>query len=306
MSEIRLLLLGAGYTAGYVADALRSEAISIQGTTRSEQRFAGLRAQGIEPLLFDASGDKVIGNATLLHEALANASHIVISVAPNATGPVADPLFECVSPVLRDLAATSARPRWLGYLSTVGVYGDAKGQWVDEQSPCEPSSNRSCKRLEAEQQWQALAQASGGIISVFRLPGIYGPRRNALVNLHAGKARRLIKSGQVFNRAHVEDIARAVKCAALANIGGIFNICDDYPSPPQDVVSYAAELMGIEPPPEIDFEQANLSAMARSFYADNKRVSNEQSKKLPQMQYRYPDYKTGLSALWDSGLWRQA
>ncbi len=165
--------------------------------------------------------------------------------------------------------------RWIGYLSTVGVYGDHGGAWVDETSECRPVSRRSIDaRRRPNRQWLALGDETALPVAVLRLSGIYGPGRNAFVNLANGTARRLVKPGQVFNRIHVDDIAGALWHLASSDIGGVFNVTDDEPAPPQDVVAYAAELMGVAPPPEIPFETAELSPMARSFYGENKRVSN--------------------------------
>ncbi|HUG61007.1 MAG TPA: NAD-dependent epimerase/dehydratase family protein, partial [Methylomirabilota bacterium] len=192
----------------------------------------------------------------------------------------------------------------LVYLSTIGVYGDADGAWVDEDWSCRPSTPRTVARRAAETGWLDIGARTGSAVSVLRLSGIYGPGRNTFVNLAEGAARRLVKPGQVFNRIHVEDIAAAVDLALSQSASGIFNITDDEPAPPQDVVAFAAGLMGIEPPPEQAFETARLSPMARSFYGSNKRVSNARSKRVLGMDYGYPDYRTALRRMWDEGTWR--
>ena len=187
--------------------------------------------------------------------------------------------------------------RWIGYLSTVGVYGDHDGAWVDEASECRPVSRRSMLRVAAEQDWLSFGRDVGLPVAVLRLSGIYGPGRNAFVNLANGTARRLVKPGQVFNRIHVADIAGALRHLAQAETGGVFNVTDDLPAPPQDVVAYAAKLMGIAPPPEIPFETAQLSPMARSFYGENKRVSNALIKEAGY-SFAFPDYRSAFDRMW--------
>ena len=176
--------------------------------------------------------------------------------------------------------------------------------WVDETTAPKPVSDRSVWRVNAERDWQLAAQKANVPLAIFRLSGIYGPGRNPFMNIEKGTARRLVKPGQVFNRIHRDDIGQAVAKAMSSNIDGIFNITDDEPSPPQDVVTYAHELMGIEPPPELDFETADLSPMARSFYGENKRVSNQKSKDLLGMQYRWPDYRTSLKRMYEEESWK--
>src|SRR5690606_33676235 len=193
--------------------------------------------------------------------------------------------------------------RWIGYLSTVGVYGNYDGGWVDETGECLPVSKRSQLRLEAENQWLALGEKAGMPVAVLRLSGIYGPGRNAFVNLRNGTAKRLIKPGQVFNRIHAADIAGALWHLANRDLGGVFNVTDDEPGPPQDVVTYAAGLMGVEPPPEIPFASAQLSPMARSFYGENKRVSNA-ALKGTGYRFRHPDYRSAFDAMWAAGDWK--
>lgn len=287
---MNIFIFGAGYSAKAFA-AQRTPAAVIVGTTRSPAKFDGLRGAGIVPLIFD-------GAATAdLSQALAETTHLVISIAPDDGG----------DPVINALAGTikTAMPalQWIGYLSTVGVYGDYRGQWVDETDECRPVSRRSRLRVEAEQAWQALADDIEKPLAILRLSGIYGPGRNAFVNLENGTAKRLVKSGQVFNRIHAADIGGALWRLAHSNRGGVFNVTDDEPAPPQDVVSYAAEVMGVAPPPELPFETAQLSPMARSFYGENKRVSNRKLKETGYI-FRYPDYRAALSALWHDQTWR--
>jgi nucleoside-diphosphate-sugar epimerase len=192
--------------------------------------------------------------------------------------------------------------RWIGYLSTVGVYGDHKGAWVDETTVPRPSDGRSRYRLEAENGWLALGAARGIPTQVFRLAGIYGPGRNQLVQLAQGTARRIVKPGQVFNRIHVDDIAQVVAASlARPRAGAIYNVADDEPSPPQDVVTFAAALCGLVPPPEIPYDVADLTPMSRSFYSENKRVRNRLLSAELGVALRYPTYREGLTALRAAG-----
>ncbi len=286
----RYFLFGAGYSA--LAFARLLEGRPVAGTTRSPDRFAALEAAGVEPLLFDGAA---LSHA--VRERLAETTHVVVSAAPTAAG---DPVLGTAAETIR-----TAMPalRWIGYLSTVGVYGDHGGAWVDEESDCRPVSPRSRERLDAERAWQALGAERGVPVAVLRLSGIYGPGQNALANLAAGTARRLVKPGQVFNRIHVDDIAGALRHLAATDIGGVFNVTDDEPAPAQDVVLFAAGLMGVAPPPEIPFEAAQLSPMARSFYEENKRVANRRLK-ATGFVFRHPDYRGALTAMWQSGEWR--
>ncbi|MCP4383064.1 MAG: NAD(P)-dependent oxidoreductase, partial [Hyphomicrobiales bacterium] len=199
-----------------------------------------------------------------------------------------------------DIAA-AAGLAWIGYLSTVGVYGDHGGGWIDETAPLRPRPGRSQNRVDAEQAWQTLAAARTCPLGIHRIAGIYGPGRNAFVNLSKGKARRLVKPGQVFNRIHVADIARTLAASLECPASRIYNLADNEPAPPQDVVTFAADLMGVAPPPEVPFEQAELSPMARSFYGENKRVSNRRIREELGVALAYPTYRQGLTALWEDG-----
>ncbi len=288
----RFFIFGAGYSGKAFAAARPDPAVRIAGTTRTPQKFDALRATGIEPLVFDGGAP----SAAIATE-LAKTTHLIVSIAPDESG----------DPVLNRLQDTIVRamPKlgWIGYLSTVGVYGDHGGGWVDETSECRPVSRRSVMRVAAEKQWLRFGEASGLPVAILRLSGIYGPGRNAFVNLTKGTAKRLVKPGQVFNRIHADDIAGAIWHLASRDQGGIFNVTDDLPAPPQDVVTYAAGLMGVEPPPETAFETADLSPMARSFYGENKRVSNA-AIKATGYRFRYPDYRLSLVAMWAAGTWK--
>ncbi len=281
---MRLFVFGAGFSSKAFIEEVRDQFEWISGTTRSAEKAEDLRATGIEPFLF-SGGEKGDGIA----DALAQATHVLVSIAPNETG----------DPVLNqhggDIAA--GRPGWIGYLSTVGVYGNHDGAWVDEETPCRPVSKRSVQRVAAENAWLSFAREHDLPVQIFRLSGIYGPGRNTFENFKKGTARRLVKPGQVFNRIHVADIAGALKLAINRPSTRIFNVTDDEPAPPQDVVAHAAELLGVDPPPEIPFETADLTPMARSFYGENKRVSNKRIKDELGYTFRYPNYRVALKDL---------
>lgn len=289
---MRLLVLGAGFSGKAIGRAFVQAGAKVSGTTRSAEKAAALEDAGLNALVFDG---ETISNE--LADALATATHLVQSIAPGKAG---DPMFRPGTPPLETLAPSL---RWVGYLSTVGVYGDHGGAWVDEDTPCNAISARSKERIEAEGRWLDLGRRQNIPLAVLRLAGIYGPGRNAFRNLADGTARRLIKKDQVFNRIRVEDIGAAALFLAERDMGGIFNIADHEPGPPQDVIAEAARLMGVEPPPEIPFETAELSPMARSFYGESKRVSSQRIRKAG-FSFAYPDYRTSLAQLWQSGTWR--
>lgn len=281
-----LLIIGFGYSARAVAAGLGAE-WTVTGTVRDPHRAAALDMRGIA-----FSG---MARSPGLAEALFDATHLLISVPPNEQGDSF--LLHHGADIRRAL-----RLRWIGYLSTTGVYGDHAGAWVDETTPPTPQNERSRRRLLAEEAWRAVARDRAIPIHVFRLGGIYGPGRNQLVDLATGTLRRIIKPGQVFNRIHVDDIGGLV-CAAIERpkAGPIFHGVDDEPAPPQDVVVYAARLLGITPPPEVSVEDAGLSPMGLSFYAENKRVSNAVTKAALVYTFRYPTYREGLAALLAAG-----
>jgi nucleoside-diphosphate-sugar epimerase len=293
---MRLFIFGLGYTGSRFALAMRGEASWIGGTVRAVGDALHLAAQGLRPSIFDGTHPG-IGVA----EAVRQATHVVVSIPPSAAA------GDAIDPVLalhRSSLLTAGHLQWIGYLSTVGVYGDAGGGWVDETAEPKPGGERSRARLAAEQAWQALAAERGVALAVLRLAGIYGPGRNALVNLAEGTAHRIVKPGQVFNRIHLDDIVTVLGAAAKPNAAGILNVTDDEPALPQDVVAFAARLMGIAPPSEVPFEKAALSPMARSFYGENKRVRNARLSRDLGVTLRYPTYREGLTALWRDGTWR--
>jgi len=281
-----LLCFGMGFAGATLGRLLKAEGWRVIGTARLKKDCAALKRQGFEAVLFNGRepGDGV-------RDALRQATHLLSSIPPDENG---DPLLRHHKRhIIRD-----ARLRWLGFLSTVGVYGEHHGGWVDEMTKPEPIASRSRFRLDAERQWRAAGFDASQPPHIFRLPGIYGPGRNQLVSLKRGKARRLVKKGQVFNRVHVADVASAVRASILnPEAGYLFNVVDDEPAPPQDVVACAAGLLGVKPPPEVDFDAADLSPMARSFYGECKRVRNDQMKQKLGVKLKYPTYREGLRAL---------
>jgi nucleoside-diphosphate-sugar epimerase len=286
---MRLFVFGCGYSATAFVDTLDPAAVAGV-TTRSAGKAAAFAARGLPAYVFDGTqpGEGIA-------EALAETTHLLVSIAPKEEGdPVLLQYRDAVLTGMPNLA-------WIGYLSTVGVYGNHDGGWVDEETPVRPVSQRSVERVDAEEAWTAVAAARGVPLAVLRLSGIYGPGRNAMVNLREGKARRLVKPGQVFNRIHVADIAGALTLLAGQDLGGVFNVTDDEPAPPQDVVEYAAKLAHFPVPPAINFDSALLSPMARSFYGENKRVSNARLKSLGYT-FSFPTYREALACLiGDSG-----
>ena len=289
---MNLFIFGIGFSGIEIAKAALAQGAQVAGTTRSEVKAAKLAALGIEPFLFDGSAP----NAKLA-DRLKSVSNLIVSIGPDLTG---DPVLNALG---GRFAATMPALECIGYLSTVGVYGDHEGAWVDEDTECRPVSERSIERLKAEAAWRTLATDISKQLAILRLSGIYGPGRNTFVNLEDGSAKRVIKPGQYFNRIHVADIAGAAMLLARQKADGLFNVTDDEPAPPQDVVTYAAKLMGVEPPPEIRYEDARMSPMARSFYGEVKRVSNAKVRALGY-DFLYPNYRAALGDMWHNGRWK--
>ncbi|WP_353473050.1 SDR family oxidoreductase [Salipiger sp. H15] len=275
-----LLCLGYGYSAAALARRLLPQGWRVLGTHRDPARADGLAAQGVEPVLWQKDA---------LEAALAEASHVLVSAGPQGAG---DPALAEIGPAI---AARAAQLDWVGYLSTTGVYGDHAGGWVDEETPLAPSTERGRARAEAETDWQAIA---GLPLHIFRLAGIYGPGRGPFEKVRQGTARRIVKPGQVFSRIHVEDIAQVLEASIRQpRPGAVYNLCDDDPAPPEVVLEHAARLLGLPPPPEVAFDEAEMTPMARSFYAENKRVRNDRIKEELGVTLLYPDYRAGLAAL---------
>lgn len=287
------MILGAGYSGKAIANNLQAHIPQISGTTRSPDKAEQLEKLGIKPFVFN--GEEL---SDTLRDTFSEVTHLIQSIAPSDAG---DPLLRLIG----DAPLQSLMPKlqWVSYLSTVGVYGDHGGEWVNEDTACRPVSVRSVQRVAAEDAWMAQAKTSDIPLSIVRLSGIYGPGRNAFRNLANGTARRLVKKDQVFNRIRVEDIGTACTFLLTRKADGIFNVTDSEPCPPQDVVTYAAQLMGLEPPPEQNFETAELTAMARSFYGENKRVSNRRLQDMG-FQFHYPDYRMSLLQMWEDKVWQ--
>ncbi|WP_425044853.1 SDR family oxidoreductase [Primorskyibacter sp. S87] len=273
-----LFSFGHGYTATALSNQLKASGWRVIGTARTSDRANALKQAGVEPVLWPEEVPD-----------FSNVSHLLVSIAPDASG---DPVLN----ELRDqIELLAPRLQWAGYLSTTAVYGDHAGGWVDENTPLTPASRRGAQRIEAESAWRQVPNLP---IHIFRLAGIYGPGRGPFAKIRNGNARRIIKPGQVFSRIHVDDIAQ-VLMASMANPrpGAAYNVCDDDPAPPQDVIGLAAELLDLPLPAEIPFDEAGMTDLARSFYGENKRVRNDLIKKELGVKLRYPSYREGLRAL---------
>lgn len=279
---MHLLSFGHGYSAQALTRIL-PEGWQVTGTTRNVEKAEALRQSGVDPIIWPGAD---------LSAALAKATHLLISAGPSQHG---DPVLAALR---EEIAEIAPRLDWVGYLSTTGVYGDHAGGWVDEQTPLAPSTKRGQLRVEAEAAWQKLAAETGMKLHIFRLAGIYGPGRGPFAKVRNGTAKRIIKQGQVFSRIHVEDIAQVLLASMNApRAGAVYNLCDNDPAPPQDVIAYAAKLLDLPVPEAVAFEDADMTSMARSFYAESKMVRNDLLRSELGVQLRYPDYKTGLKAL---------
>jgi len=275
-----LFSFGHGYSARALAARLLPQGWRIYGTTRDATKAEALRAEGVIPLLWEVDD---------LTPALREATHLLSSAGPSEEG----------DPVLArwrgEIATIAPRLAWAGYLSTTGVYGDHRGGWVDEDTPLTPSTERGRLRVKAEAEWQAIP---GLPLHIFRLAGIYGPGRGPFEKVRTRTARRIVKPGQVFSRIHVDDIAQVLAASIdRPRPGTAYNLCDDDPAPPEDVIAHAAGLLGLPVPPEVPFDEADMSPMARSFYAESKRVSNRRIKDELGVRLLHPDYRSGLRAL---------
>ena len=285
-SPRRLFAFGFGYSVQTFAASLPSDEWRISGTVRTAETRDRLAERGWDIHLFD--GQSPLKDAAAI---LAGTTHLIDSAPP---GPEGDPVLRHH----RDDIAALTSLEWAGYLSTTGVYGDRQGGWVDEDSTQSPTGPRGQRRVDAEEAWLSLWRQDGVPVHLFRLAGIYGPGRSALDTVRQGRARRVVKPGQVFSRIHVDDIASVLEASlGKPNPGRAYNLCDDEAAPPQEVIRYACELLDIEPPAEIPFEEAELSEMARSFYRDSKRVSNERIKEELGVQLKWPTYREGLRGL---------
>jgi nucleoside-diphosphate-sugar epimerase len=284
LAWMKFLMFGFGYSALHVAQRLQGAGAQVAATVRTRERAEELARAGVTARVFAAADVD-----TTIAADIKSSDAILSSIPPR----------ECGDPVLASFAnsiAAAPKLRWVGYLSTVGVYGDHAGNWVNEATPTSSAKSRSLLRTTAENAWLGLGA------QVFRLSGIYGPGRNQLAKLAAGTAKQIVKPGQVFNRIHVDDIAAVIEASLKRpRPGGIYNVSDNEPAPPQDVVKFAAELCGLQPPPEIPFDHAELSPMARSFYSENRRVRNALIREELGVRLSYPSYREGLTALRASG-----
>lgn len=284
-----LVIFGYGYSARYFVQHYGKDFAPITATVREPNRAQQLSTPKCKVIAFGDTTD-----AALL-PALQQARFLLISAPPHLTG---DPVLEKLAEEICGLTNLER----IVYLSTIGVYGDYQGAWIDESALLKPDNERSRWRLAAEEEWQAIGRQLNVPTHVLRLAGIYGPGQNALTQIKAGTARRIVKKDQVFNRIHVEDIARSIKaCLETEEAGAVWNVCDDEPSPPQDVLTFAADLLGRPPPPEINFETADLSPMARSFYSECKRCSNRALKEKLGVELAFPTYREGLQVLLETG-----
>jgi nucleoside-diphosphate-sugar epimerase len=287
-----LICIGLGYSAEHFAAAFGHKFDRIFGTMRSKERAAVINAYDggkLRALVFDGKAE-----TSELVDAIGEADAALISVPQDDSG---DPVLRACG----DALTQAQRLRAIVYLSTVGVYGDRGGGWVDEETPPRPDSARGRQRLAAEQGWQEFGACRGIAVAILRLAGIYGPGQNALIQIAGGKARRIVKPGQIFNRIHVADIAQAIDAAFARKASGIFNAADDEPSPPADPIVFAAQLLGVPPPPEIPFTEAapSMSPLALSFWQECRRVNNAKLKHALGVALRYPTYREGLRALFE-------
>lgn len=279
-----MAFLGYGYVARRLARLARAGGWALSGTLRDMAKAGPLKEDGVEPSYWEPG--------RLDQSLVADADAILVSTPP------AGGLCPALGAARETLLSAGTKPSWIGYLSTNGIYGDHGGGWVDEETPLNATLPRAKARIAAEKEWRALGEAANIPVVIFRLPGIYGPGRSALDAVRQGRAQRIVKEGQVFSRAHVDDIAAAL-FASLANpaAGDLFNIADDEPAPPQDVIEFACKLLGVPPPPLIPFERAKMSEMAKSFYADSKRVSNKRMKAQLLPRLSFPTYREGLQSI---------
>jgi nucleoside-diphosphate-sugar epimerase len=270
-----LLSFGHGYSAQALAPVLLAKGWRVIGTSRTGKRMQ----EGVEA---------VVWPGTDMTPYLDAATHLLISAGPDSAG---DPVLAGLQAAIR---ARAKQFEWVGYLSTTGVYGDHQGRWVDEATPLTPSTQRGRWRVTSEAQWQALGVA----LHIFRLAGIYGPGRGPFAKVRDGTARRIIKANQVFSRIHVEDIAQVLEASIMKpSPGAVYNVCDDVTAPPEDVIGFAAELLGMPLPDAVAYDDAEMTPMARSFYAESKRVRNDRIKDALGVVLKYPNYRAGLQAL---------
>lgn len=281
---MRLFLFGYGFSGQALARRLKPKGWEVVATFRDREAAARIAADDVQPV--------DLSDRAALVQALAATQALLVTAPPGPDG--CPGLNALVGP----LAEAGAFPDWTGYLSTTGVYGDRRGGWVTEQSRLAAQSVEGARRVGAERDWFEVGRGMGLTVAAFRLPGIYGPGRSAFDRLREGRARRIVAEGQVFSRIHVDDLAAGLEASiARPRAGAAYNLCDDEPAANSEVLAYAAELLGIEPPPEVKLEDANLSPAAMRFYAESKRVSNALAKAELGWRPMYPTYREGLAAI---------
>lgn len=284
----RLFIFGYGFSGAALARRLKGEGWSVAATHRRPEDADRLRADGVSPVAMD--------DPAAMAKATAEAEAVLVTAPPDAHG---CPGLRTLVPVM---ARTGAFPDWLGYLSTTGVYGDRQGGWVFESSRIAAQSMEGARRAAAERDWLDVGKGMGLTVTLFRLPGIYGPGRSTLDRVRQSRARRIASPGQVFSRIHVEDLAAGLAASiAQPRAGGVYNLCDDAPAPNSEVIAYAARLLGQTPPPEIPLEEVDLPPQAQRFYAETKRVSNARAKAELGWRPAYPTYREGLHAILQAG-----
>jgi len=280
-----LFCFGLGYTAMALSRRLDAEGWTIRGTCQNVKRRHALSALGIKAEVFD--GKQRMTSASIL----ANSTHVLISIPPTLEG---DPALYHHAKDIADIGSV----RWVGYLSTTGVYGNHNGNWVDETSTLKPTSQRSERRLLAENGWRDWGRRTNIPTQIFRLASIYGPGRSVIDRIKAGTATRISKPGHYFSRIHVEDLATALSASINRPAPeGLYNVCDDEPAEPASVTAYAYNLLGRSPPTEISIDDAQLSPKARTFWRDNKRVRNNRIKEQLGVELAFPNYRSGLHNL---------
>lgn len=283
VSGKHIFSFGYGYSSTFLGETLMREGWQVSGTTRDREKKGYLRSQGVKSFLFDH--DIPLADPLYI---LRDVTHLLISTPPDDLG---DPTFNLHA---EDLAQLN-NLEWVGYLSTTGAYGDRDGGWVDENTPPRPTTQRGSRRLKAEEQWLSLFKNNNLPVHIFRLAGIYGPERSAIDSVQSGIARRINKPGHAFSRIHVHDIVQVLRASIGAPAPGeIYNVCDDVPAPSHEVIAYACDLIGVEPPPLLHYEDADLAPITMSFYKDNKRVRNDKIKNELGVTLRYKSYKEGL------------
>ena len=282
-----LFCFGLGFTGSFLAGKLQTDGWGVSGTCREVDRTALLASGGLKVFIYN--GDQV---APDLIAALKRASHILVTIPPRSDGE--DRVLEHFGEIIK----ASSRLKWLGYLSTTGVYGNRNGEWVDEASELKPTFDHQKRRAEVEQRWMTMAREQGAPVHIFRLAGIYGPGRNLIERVRQGKVKRIDQPGLVFNRVHVADVAQTLIASMNhPSPGSVYNVADDLPSAPAEAAAYACQLLGVDVPPLMSLQEAELSEMGRSFYLTHKRVSNRKIKREPAIQLLYPDYQKGLQAI---------